>query len=132
MQILTFTVLWALFISLLLAPIFLFFKLKQSKWHFLSYFILGLVITSGITLTFTWWADYSDKLLLSHYGYDPDAMTASERYANVKRENLVKVKEIEIAYYGIGWPLKAIVIYALYLPYLLIAYLAGITYRKMK
>jgi len=98
----------------------------------LTYLILGLVITAGITLTFAWWADYSDQLLLSHYGYDLDAMNDSERYGYVKSEDLEKVKQIEIGYFGIGWPLKAIMTYVFYSPYLLIVYLTGIIIRKMK
>ena len=132
METLTFVISIILLIGLILSPILLFIKLRKSKLNFLTYLILGLVITSGITLTFAWWADYSDKLLLNHYGYDLDAMNYSERYGNVKSENLEKVKQIEISYFGIGWPLKAIMTYVFYSPYLLIIYLIGIAFRKMK
>jgi hypothetical protein len=134
METLTFIISMILLIGLILSPIFLFIrirKLKQSKFNFLTYLVLGLVITAGITLTFAWWADYSDQLLLSHYGYDLDAMNDSERYGNVKSENLEKVKQIEIGYFGIGWPLKAIMTYVFYSPYLLIVYLIGLSFTKM-
>lgn len=132
MEILAFVISIILSIGLILSPILLFIKLRKSKLNFLTYLILGLIITSGITFTFAWWADYSDKLLLNHYGYDLDAMNDSERYGNVESENLGKVKQIEISYFGIGWPLKAIMTYVFYLPYLLIVYPIGITFRKMK
>ena len=135
MEALTFIISMILLIGLILSPILLFigiWKLKKSKFNFLTYLILGLVITAGITLTFAWWADYSDQLLLSHYGYNLDAMNDFERYGNVKSEDLEKVKQIEIGYFGIGWPLKAIMTYVFYCPYLLIVYLIGITIRKMK
>ena len=132
METLTFIISIILFVGLILSPILLYIKLKKSKFSFLTYLTLGLVITAGITLTFAWWADYSDQLLLSHYGYDLDAMNESERYGNVKSEDLEKVKQIEIGYFGIGWPLKAIMTYVFYSPYLLIVYLIGIIIRKMK
>jgi hypothetical protein len=132
METLTFIISITLLLGLILSPILLYLKLKKFKFSFLTYLILGLAITAGITLTFAWWADYSDQLLLSHYGYDLDAMNDSERYGNVKREDLEKVKQIEIGYFGIGWPLKAIMTYVFYSPYLLIVYLIGITIRKMK
>ena len=128
MEILTFVISIILLIGLILSPILLFIKLRKSKLNFLTYLILGLVIT----LTFAWWADYSDQLLLSHYGYDLDAMNDTDRYGNVKSENLEKVKQIEIGYFGIGWPLKAIMTYVFYFPYLLIIYPIGITIGKMK
>ncbi len=132
MEFLTFVTSIVLLIGLILSPILLFIKLGKSKLSFSTYLILGFVITLGITLTFAWWADYSDKLLLNHYGYDLNAMNDFERYGNVKSENLEKVKQIEISYFGIGWPLKAIMTYIFYSPYLIIIYLIGIKFRKIK
>ena len=132
METLIFVISIILLIGLILSPILLFIKLRDSKLKHLKYLILGLIITSGITLTFVWWANYSDELLLSHYGYDLNAMNDLERYGNIKSENLEKVKQIEISYFGIGWPLKAIMTYVFYSPYLLIVYLIGIVIKKMK
>lgn len=92
----------------------------------MKYLVLGIIITAGITLTFAWRATYSDELLLSHYGYDLNAMNDLERYGNIKSEDLEKVKQIEISYFGIGWPLKAIMTYVFNSPYLLIVYLIRI------
>jgi hypothetical protein len=132
METLTFVISIILLIGLFIFPVLLFIKLRDSKSRLLAYIILGLIITSGITLTFAWWADYSDTLLLNHYGYDLDAMNDSKRYGNVTSENMEKVKQIEISYFGIGWPVKAILTYIFYSPYLLIVYLIGIAFRKMK
>ena len=121
-----------LLIGLIFTPIVLFVKLRNSRFRFLIYLILGLSITAGITLIFAWWANYSDELLLGHYGYDLNAMNDLERYGNIKSEDLENVKQIEISYFGIGWPLKAIMTYVFYSPYLLIVYLIGIVIKKMK
>lgn len=85
--------------------------------------IIGIIITATITLTFAWWVDTSNQILLSHYGYDFDAMNDPERFANVSAENMERVKSLEISMMGIGWPLKAIMTYVFYSPYVLIVYL---------
>lgn len=69
---------------------------------------------------------------MSHYGYDFDAMNDTERFQNVERENLANIKQLEIGYFGIDWPLKAIMSFVFYSPYLLIVYLIGQVIRKMK
>ena len=135
MEILTIIISIALLIGLISTPILLFYGVKKwslIKFDFLTYLILGIIITAGITWTFAWWADYSDQLLMSHYGYDFDAMNDTERFGKVQNENLEKVKQLEIGYFGIGWPLKAIMTYIFYAPYLLIVYLIGQFIRKVK
>jgi hypothetical protein len=125
----------ALIIGLISTPIFLFYvvkKLSLTKFNFLTYLTLGVIITAGITLVFAWWADYSDQLLMSHYGYDFDAMNDTERFGKVQGDKLEKVKQLEIGYFGIGWPLKAIMSYVFYSPYLLIVYLVGQSIKRMK
>jgi len=41
------------------------------------------------------WTDISNEILLSHYGYDFEAMNDIERFANVSEENIKRVKNIE-------------------------------------
>ena len=135
METLTIIIAIALLFGLISTPILLFYGIKKwspLKFDFLTYLILGIIITAGITWTFAWWADHSDQLLLSHYGYDFDAMNENERFGNVALENMKRVKQLEIGYFGIGWPLKAIMTYAFYSPYLLIVYLIGQLIRRMK
>ena len=135
METLTVIISITLLIGLISTPILLFYGVKKwspIKFDFLTYLILGIIITAGITLTFAWWADYSDQLLMSHYGYDFDAMNDTERFGKVQVENLEKVKQLEIGYFGIGWSLKAIMTYIFYLPYLLIVYLIGQLIRRRK
>ena len=135
METLTTIVSLILLVGLISTPVILFVGIKKwyrLKFDFLTYFVSGLILTAGIMLTFAWWADYSDHLLMSHYGYDFDAMNDIERYQNIESENLEKVKQLEIGYFGIGWPLKAIMSFAFYSPYLLIVYLVGQLIRRMK
>jgi hypothetical protein len=117
-----------LLIGLILVPILLFIGIKKwyrLKFGFLIYLISGVILTAGIMWTFAWWADYSDQLLMSKYGYNFDAMDDEERYQNVASENLEKLKQLEIGFGGIGWPLKAIMSFVFYSPYLPIVYLIG-------
>ncbi len=67
---------------------------------------------------------------MHYYGYDFDAINDTERYLNVKSENLIKVKQLEIGYFGMGWPLNAILSFIFYSPYLLIVYGVGQWIKK--
>ncbi|WP_224997086.1 hypothetical protein [Cesiribacter sp. SM1] len=133
MKFLTTTISIILFLGLISSPIILFLRMqkwKGLKYGFLSYMIIALIITAGITWIFAWWAHYSDQLLLSHYGYDFDAMNDTERFSKVADENMDRVKRLEMGYFGIGWPLKAIMTFMIYSPYLLLAYPIGQLIRR--
>jgi hypothetical protein len=126
---------FVLLIGLVGTPILLFVRIQKVgrlKFKFLIYLVLGLIFTAGITLTFAWWADTSNRLLLNYYGYDFDAMDDADRFAKVSDENLERVKTLEISFFGIGWPLKAIMTYMFYSPYLLIVYTIGQFRRRRK
>lgn len=128
MDILINTISLFLLLGLISVPIFLFVKIKKCKglkYGFLIYLLVGLLITGSIIWAFAWWTDYSNQILMSNYRYDFNAMTEKERFENVELKNLEKVKQLEIVLFGIGWPLKAIMTFIFYLPYLLIVYLVG-------
>lgn len=117
-----------LLLGLIFVPIFLFVKIKKwkgLKYGFLIYLLVGLLITGCIIWAFAWWTDYSNQILMSNYGYDFNAMTKKEQFENVELKNLEKIKQLEIVFFGIGWPLKAVMTFIFYLPYLLIVYLVG-------
>ncbi len=113
-----------LLVGLLISPILLlrFINRTNSKYKFVSYLIIGVLLTALLTIIFAWWSYTSDLLLLKHYGYDIDGMNETEFYGKVLPENLDKVKSLETSIMGIGWPLKAIMTFILYAPYLLIIY----------
>lgn len=135
METLTTTISIILLFGLISVPILLFVglnKRKQLRFNFLTYLTIGLILTAAITLTFAWWTDYSDQLLMSHYGDDFNAMNETDQFEKVETKNLERVKQLEIGYFGIGWPLQAIMTFVFYLPYLLIVYLVGHLITKAK
>lgn len=132
MEILTTSFSFFLLLTLIVSPLFIINRLDKLKRknNFLLYLILGIIVTSLLTFLIGWWSDFSNKILLSHYGHDFEAMNDVERYKNVTKENLEKVKGLEINMMGIGWPLKAIMTYVIYCPYLLIVYVVSYFYKK--
>ncbi|MFT3844331.1 MAG: hypothetical protein QM725_04710 [Lacibacter sp.] len=116
------------FLSLALFILFplLIIKIQNKnifKYRFLIYFFFGLIITSGLSVLFAWWNYKSDHILLTYYGYNIDGMNEKEFYGNVKPENRERVNELVTSISGIGWQLKAIYLFAYYIPYLIIIYL---------
>ena len=138
METLTTIISFFLLLILISTPILLFVRIKKwyrLKFDFLTYLISGLIITAGIMWIFAWWADYSNILLLKHYNgyvYNPDSGGYQIEYDNVLPENLERVKSLEISVMGIGWPLKAIMFFVFYSPYLLIVYGVGKLKRRVK
>lgn len=134
MEILTTIVSFILLGGLIVSPFLILYGLnrRNAKYKFIAYLTIGIIITATITLTFAWWADTSNQILLSQYGYNFDAMNDTERFAMVTPENMKRVKSIEISMMGIGWPLKAFMAYVFYSPYLLIAYLIVYLVKRNK
>jgi hypothetical protein len=62
---------------------------------------------------------------MSHYGYNLNSIGHAESFRNVSPEQIEKVKSLETGMIGIGWPLKALFTYVLFIPYLFIIYLLG-------
>lgn len=125
MEILIKIVSFILLIGLILTPILIIWRLNKLniKYKFISYLVIGIVTTAVITLTFAWWVDKSNRILLDHYGYNIDGMNETEFYGQVSPENMVRVRSLKTSIMGVGWPLKAIMAFVFYSPYLLISYL---------
>ncbi|GGK72229.1 hypothetical protein ACD591_05305 [Rufibacter glacialis] len=134
MEILTTIVSFILLSGLLGSPFLILFTLNKRNIRFklLAYLTYGIMVTIFITFTFAWWVDASNQILLSHYGYNFDGWNETERLAKVGEENLTRVERIKISMLGIGWPLKAIMGYIFYSPYLLLVYLIDYTLKKNK
>ena len=124
----------SLLIGLISSPILIIWRLNKIniKFTFIYYLIIGIVATVFLTLSFAWWTNKSDKILLTYYGYNINGMNDTEFYEKVLPENIKRVKSLEISIMGIGWPLKAIMTYMFYSPYLLIVYLASYLLEKRK
>jgi hypothetical protein len=125
---------FSLFVGLIISPIFLLRQIKktQIKFKFITYLTLGLILTAIIVFAFAWWTDTSNLILLKHYGYNIDGMNETEFYGNVLPENMDKVNSLVTSIMGIGWPLKAILTFVFYSPYLLIVYFIFHLIRKNK
>lgn len=138
METLTTTITLMILLGLFLIPILLFIGIKkwfQLKFNFIIYIITGLILSAGVILIFAWWDDKSSEILLKHYNglcFNNDFGTYQYSIENVKPENLERVEPLKIKYFGIGWPLKAIMSFVLYSPYLLIVYFVGQLIRRMK
>jgi hypothetical protein len=134
MEILTTTIKTLLLITLIVCPSFIIVGMNKLnlKNNFIIYTISGILITSILTFTLAWWSHLSNEILLSHYGYDFEAMNDIDRFRNITKENFDRVKELRINIVGIGWPLKAFMVYIVYSPYLLIVYLVTYFYKKIK
>lgn len=110
---------------LLLSPIILlrYLNKKNRKYKFLSYLVLNVLIAASILFVFAWWGHTSNTLLLTHYGYNVEGSSDTKYDEHVAPENLERVKELATSRMGIGWPLKAMMMFTFYSPYLLIVYL---------
>ncbi|TPG36344.1 hypothetical protein [Flavobacterium pectinovorum] len=134
MEILIKIISFALLAALIIFPILILNLLNKRKVKnaFIPYFISSLIITFFLVLVIAWWSHFSNKLLLSHYGYNFEGMDDIERFKNVAHENLEKVKTLRISVMGIGWPVKVLFFYPIYLPSLLIIYFGSYFYNKIK
>lgn len=128
------TIQYLLVIALIIFPVILLNKLykRSLKKVFITYIITAVTVTFLLVLTLAWWSHFSIELLLSHYGYNADLLTETERLRNVSAENLDRVKTLDSSRMGIGWPVKAILFYIFYSPYLLIVYFGSYFYKKSK
>ena len=128
-QLLSFTLL----ISILIFPVLFLKKLykRKTKNTVLLYFIICPIITFILVFSLAWWSYFSKNLLLSHYRYDFNDLDSIARLQNVAPENLDRVKKLRVSTMGIGWPLKAFMIYPFFFVYLVIVYNV-LDYRKNK
>ena len=126
-----------LFIGLLSIPIIVlkYVTKPNSKFRFVKYLVVGLIISAFISLIFAWWNHKSDEILLDNYDayvFNIDSNSFQIDYKNVLSKNLEKVKNIEKRYMGIGWSLKAIFLFVFCCLYLLIMYLANYTINRIR
>jgi hypothetical protein len=96
------------------------------------YSLISLLVLGLLILLFAWWAEKSDMILLEHFGYNDDGWNNAEKYQNVAKENLEKVRRSKTSIMGIGWPLKAIFGYVMLIPYLIFVYLGKILIDKLR
>jgi hypothetical protein len=67
---------------------------------------------------FAAWEDFSNLILLNHYGYSIDGMN----YEDVLPENRERVDTLVTSLMGIGWPLKVMFGFVITIPYMIFVY----------
>jgi uncharacterized protein YacL len=116
-----------LLVGLFITPFVIYRSLSKlnARYKFIKYIVNGIIISAVLSVTFAWWADKSDDLLLAHYGYNREGMNEYESYGQVSPEDLETVRSLEKNTGRIGWPLKAMMAIVILLPYLLVVYLVS-------
>ena len=134
MEILIKTITFLFLLGLIFSPIFILIKVNKFnvRFKFIIYLIIGIISSALIMFAFAWWSNKSDLILLKHYGYNIDGMNETEFYGKVLPENMDKVKNIETSIMGIGWPLKAIMSFTFYIPYLFVVFIVYSFVKKLK
>lgn len=132
MEILIKAIFILLFLSLVVVPFLIQGILSkfELQYKFVIYLFLSIVITFFISLILGWWSDISTQILLNHYNYDLKTM-GGDRFKDVAKENIDRVKILLIYYYGVGWILKVFMIYVFYVPYILLVYLITYLFPKV-
>lgn len=119
-----------LFGLILIFPVFILRRLKKNVLF--NYSLISLLILGILIVVFAWWSHKSDLILLNNLGYNIDGMNHNEFYGNVSSENMEKVKNLETSIMGIGWPLKAIFGFIIFIPYLIFVYIGKNIIDKKK
>ncbi|MEN2414687.1 hypothetical protein [Flavobacterium mesophilum] len=134
MEILLKATTFTIFSILFALPIVLLTILYKRNFKNILFFytIISIITTFLLFLVAAWWTYYSNKILMSYYGYDFQSMNFEEGLKNVSPQNIAKTKTLHQNTLGIGWPLKAFISFPLYIPYLLFVYLTTLLYRKVK
>ncbi|MDT3738834.1 MAG: hypothetical protein RO257_04960 [Candidatus Kapabacteria bacterium] len=119
---------------LLASPILLLIILNRlkAKRTLILYSMISLFVHGILAMIFAWYSYESDLILLKHYGYNMDGMSETEFYRNVSPENMEQVKSLETSIMGIGWPIKAIFGYLIFIPYLIFVYIGKTLIKKLK
>ena len=115
-------------------PILLLTILKKSNHRSYSiiYFLIGIILSGLIIWLFAWWTDISNSILLKHYGCNVLGINTTELYKNVMPSDLERVWNIENSMMGIGWPLKAIFGFIIFIPYLCVVFIVSKIIEKRK
>jgi hypothetical protein len=117
LEIIFLTVTLLSYLLILSTPFLLSRYIKTNNFFKLS--LVSVVFTFTFSTLSTYWSeDLSDKLIYKIYGFDDYGMSEEERFGKVSLENRQTIQEIYNGSFGIGWPLKLIMMYVILLiPY---------------
>jgi len=109
------------YLLVLITPVIIGKKLKNNSYLVLLF--LSVASTFVLSAFSVYWSeDLSAELIYELYGFDPDGMTELERWTReITTEDKVTIARIYNRSFGIGWPLKLIGFYVIFMiPYNLI------------
>lgn len=116
------TILWiitiASYILILAIPFLIGRKLKKN--NFLTLFTLSIILTFFISTISTYWSeDISNRIIYNIYGFNSYGMGESERWTQeINSDDRNAIERIYNKSFGLGWPLKLILSYVLFMiPY---------------
>lgn len=99
----------------LLYPLF-FVPFVHRKQHVMIFTATTALLTGILCWTLLWWDDFSTWRLMEYYGWNPDGMCDTECFQNVAECEMERVQKLWNHNMGVGWPLKALLIYIVILP----------------
>ena len=119
MGIFTLTVSMLMLLLMLATPIALLaiYKKKQKRIGFFIINFYSLSVLAALSLLFAWWGQTSYDLRLWSLGFDFTAVNAESMFFDVKAEDIEEAERLYLGRMGIGWPVKAMFLFALTVPY---------------
>lgn len=126
-----------LILLLLFTPFYVHKKYTEIGFSGLTHLLFTVITAvafSGILCVISsyWSLEFSNHLLLYAMDYNSEGMNLEEFVQHVRPEHLDKVQKIEQQMMGIGWPLKALFGFIIFvLPYNLIVILFIKLYRRL-
>lgn len=110
------------YLLILTAPFLIAKKLKEK--NFLKLLISSLIFTFILCLLSIYWAEYlSVEWMYNIYGFDPHGMSETDRWTKeISLDNRKTIEDLYNRSFGIGWPVKLILSYIIFIiPFNLIA-----------
>lgn len=103
-------------------------KLKHNSYLLLLFLTIVLSFSLS-TLTVYWAEDLSRELIYQLHGFDPNGMDESERWTKeIHIEDRKTIERIYKGSFGMGWPIRLILSYVIFMiPYNLVV--CGIIYE---
>ncbi len=111
------------YLTILLTPFLLNKFLKKVSKYYISLLLVSIILTFMISTLSTYWSeDLADQLMYKTYGFDDSGMNDEERFRNVNLGDRETIEKIYNGSFGIGWPLKLIMMFTIFMiPYNIIA-----------
>lgn len=109
------------YLLVLITPVIVGKKLKNNSY--LALLFLSIVSTFVLSTFSVYWSeDLSAELIYEFYGFDPDGMNELERWpGEMASDDKKTIERIYNRSFGIGWPVKLIGFYVIFMiPYNLV------------